>query len=190
MNEESRIGRDLKALENFILLVLGAVERRISLLHLEKEIFLLWNFHSQIKGYLYFIKHYRGPFSREIQEAVTDPVYLEDCWIYTPPKQGDRLSGGYIELTKSGKEEYKRIVEAIGNQDNLLHLLAGIKMVRELYDKLSLEELLLLIYDTYPEYTERSEVYTEIKNKKKQLAERLMKKEVIDRERFESLLRV
>lgn len=190
MSVEPVIDLRQKGLENFILLVLGVVDRRISLLHLEKEVFLLWNFHPKIKEYLNFIKHYRGPFSKEIQEAVQDPVYLEDCWIYIPPRRGDKLSGGHVELTDRGREEYNRLVKKIGEQEDLLHLLAGMKMVRELYDKLSMEELLLLIYDTYPEYSEKSIVYREIERKRRLLAERLMKKGIIDEERFESLTRV
>ena len=190
MSSESVIDLRQKGLENFLLLVLGAVDRRISLLHLEKEVFLLWNFHPKMKEYLTFIKYYRGPFSKEIQEVVLDPVYLEDHWIYTPPRRGDRLSGGHVKLTNRGREEYSRLVRKIGEQETLLHLLAGIRMVRELYDKLSMEELLLLIYDTYPEYSEKSKVYREIERKRRLLAERLVKKGVIDEERFESLVRV
>ena len=190
MSIEPVIDRRQKGLENFILLILGVVDKRISLLHMEKEVFLLWNFHPRIKEYLNFIKHYRGPFSKEIQETIQDPFYLEDYWIYTPPMKGDRLSGGYVKLADKGREEYHRLVKKIEKKEELLHLLAGMKMVRELYDKLSMEELLLLIYDTYPEYSEKSKLYGEIECKKKMLAERLMKKGIIDEERFESLARV
>lgn len=190
MNVESVIDRRQKGLENFILLLLGVVDRRISLLHLEKEVFFLWNFHPKIKEYLNFIKHYRGPFSREIQEAIQDPLYLEDHWVYTPPRGRDKLSGGYVELSDTGREEYDRLIKEIGKQEDILHLLAGMKMVRTLYDRLTMEELLLLVYDTYPEYSEKSNVYREIKRKGKLLAERLKKKGVIDEERFDSLMRV
>lgn len=46
-------------------------------------------------------------------------------------------------------------------------ILAAMKMVRELYDKLTPEELLLLIYDTYPEYREKSNVYYGIQKSKR-----------------------
>ncbi|MGB8215903.1 MAG: hypothetical protein WCE94_01255 [Candidatus Methanoperedens sp.] len=177
-----------RGLENFILLVLGMVDNKISLLHLEKEVFLLWNFHPQIKQYLTFIKHFRGPFSKEIQESILNPFYLDDYWMYIPPKKGDNLSGGYIELTNLGKKEYKRLVNKIREDDDLLHLLAGIKTVRELYDKLTKEELLLLIYDTFPVYIEKSKVYKDIESKKAKLAESLLNKGFIDLERYNSLL--
>lgn len=186
MQQNDDVDLKQKGLENFILLVLGMSDRKISLLHLEKEVFLLWNFHKKIKPYLKFIKHYRGPFSKEIQETVLNPMYLEGHWIYISPS--DKLSGGYVQLTLKGKMEYKRLFEKIQKNDEMLHLLAGIKMVRELYDKLSLEELLLLIYDTYPEYIERSDVWNDIKKKKSQLAASLKKKGVVSDERYCSLV--
>ena len=171
-----------KGLENLILLVLGATDKKISVLHLEKEVFLLWNFHPKIRDYLSFIKHYKGPFSKEIQETIKDPLYLENHWTYVPPKRGDKLSGGFVGLTPMGREEYKRLEQKIKERnDELIHLLAGIKIVRELYDKLTMEELLFLIYDTYPDYIEKSNVYKDIECKKSQLVENLIKKGVMDR---------
>ena len=113
-------------------------------------------------------------------------MYLEGHWNYVSSR--DRISGGYVQLTPKGKQEYKRLVEKLQDNEDMLHLLAGIKMVRELYDKLSLEELLLLIYDTYPDYTERSEVWEDIKKKKSQLAISLKRKGVASDERYLSLV--
>lgn len=175
-----------KGIENFIVLILGTGKKNISLLHLEKEIFLLWNFHPMIKKFLDFIEHYRGPFSKEIQETVLYPFYLEDCWKYIPPKKGDSLSGGYVELTEKGIREYNRLLDNIGADEDLKHLLSGMKIVRQLYDKLTLEELLLLIYDTYPEFTKKSNVYDQIKKKKEKISTSLMKKGLIDEKRKES----
>lgn len=176
-----------KGLENFMLLVLGVCDRKISLLHLEKEVFLLWNFDKSIKPYLNFIKHFRGPFSKEIQETILNPFYLEDTWIYFSPSRKDHLSGGYVELSEKGKREYRKLLDKIRKNGEVLHLIAGIKMVRELYDKLSLEELLLLVYDTYPEYIRKSTVYKEIENNKSQIANDLKKKGIVDFERYTSL---
>jgi hypothetical protein len=46
MRKNNEVDLKQKGLENFILLVLGMCDRKISLLHLEKEVFLLWNFIS------------------------------------------------------------------------------------------------------------------------------------------------
>jgi hypothetical protein len=177
----------LKALEKFILLTLGAVDRPISILHLEKEVFLLWNFHPDIRQYLNFVKHYKGPFSQEISKIVHHPFYLEGCWEYVPPQKSNDLGGGFVGLTQSGRIEYQRMYSAAKNKESLLPLLSGINIVRNLYDNLSYEELLLLIYDTYPEYTEFSKVSKEIERKKIYIAQKLLKDGIIGTERFDEM---
>ncbi|MFA5214180.1 MAG: hypothetical protein WC406_12650 [Methanoregula sp.] len=67
-------------------------------------------------------------------------------------------------------------------------ILAAMKMVRELYDKLTPEELLLLVYDTYPEYQKRSNIFDNIQKSKKKLADSLMTKGYIDEDRYEDLM--
>jgi hypothetical protein len=177
----------LKALENFVLLTLGAIDRPVSILHLEKEVFLLWNFHPDIHHYLNFVKHYKGPYSEEISKILRNPFYLNNCWDYYPPSSSDELTGGYVELTDTGRQEYKKFYSEAKKRESLLPLLSGIKMVREIYDKLSPEELLLLIYSTYPEYTEYSKIFNAIKRKRVPLAKNLLKSGLIDNERFEEI---
>jgi len=181
MEEEDIDEEELKqkGLENLILLVLGENKEKISVLHLEKEMFLLWNFHPQIKSYLKFIKYYRGPFSREIQESAINPIFCEKCWVYIPPNKADKLSGGYVKITETGIKEYNRIYAELKKDDEILHLLTGIKLVRRLYSKLSLEELLLLIYTTYPEYIRKSHVYNDISKNKEKLLEKLLEKSIL-----------
>jgi hypothetical protein len=177
-----------KGLESLILLIIGASSRPISLLHLQKETFLLWNYHPYMKDFLHFIKHYRGPFSSEVEKVVFYPFYLDGCWSYVPPPRNDKLSGGFVELTPKGLKKYHELFQKARKNDNLIVLLTGIQVVRELYDKLSLEELLLLIYDTYPEYKLRSNVSKAIFQKRKSLAQEIYKKGFIDKERMESLV--
>lgn len=178
----------LKALENFVLLSLGAIDRPISVLHLEKEVFLLWNFHPDIHHYLNFVKHYKGPFSEEISKIIHHPFYLNNCWEYHSQLGPIDLSGGYVGLTDTGRAEYRRLYFEAKKRESLLPLLSGIKMVRELYDNLSSEELLLLIYSTYPEYTEFSKIYKDIERKKKPLAKSLLNRGLIDDKRFEEII--
>jgi len=195
MNEEVSVDFETRqrGFERFILLVLGSGLRKISMLHIEKEIFLLWNFHPAIRSYLKFVKHLRGPYSTEIEETIINPMYFENLWEYVPPKKGDMLSGGHIQITEMGVKEFQRFEEKLRGEAeakrrvDLLHLLAGIKMVRGLYDELSLKELLLLIYDTYPDFIEKSEVYTTIEMDKPKLAHNLLKKRLIDEDRFNAL---
>ncbi|AKB27887.1 hypothetical protein MSSIT_1168 [Methanosarcina siciliae T4/M] len=178
----------VKGLENLILLIIGASNRPISLLHLQKEAFLLWNFHPYMKDFLHFIHHYRGPFSSEVEKAVLYPFYLDDCWSYQKPPKNDELSGGYFKLTPQGIEKYHNLFQNAQKNERLSLLLTGIQVVRELYDKLSFEELLLLIYDTYPEYKVRSNVSNGIFKKRKVLAQELYRKGFIDERRMKSLI--
>ena len=133
----------LKSLENLILLVLGASNSRTSVLHIQKEVFILWNFHPSIKDFIYFVKHYKGPFSFEIDKIIHHPFYLDGCWVYEFPRKDDDLSGGYVILTDKGIMEYERIYKEAIKNESLRTLLTGIKMVRELYDNLSFEELII-----------------------------------------------
>jgi len=176
------------ALEHLILLLLGANDQKISILHLEKEAFFLWNFHPDIKKFMGFISHYRGPYSEEIEQIIKNPFNLINCWTYIPPTRYDTLSGGYVELTPHGRREYQRLYAASSVNPQMGPILAAMKMVRELYDKLSLEELLLLIYDTYPEYQKKSNVFDDIQKSKKRLAGNLVKKGYIDEDRYEDLM--
>jgi hypothetical protein len=188
MQQRNTMDTRSRALEHLILLLLGARDQKISLLHLEKEAFFLWNFHPDIKKFMRFISHYRGPYSEEIQQVIRNPFNLINCWTYTPQAWHDTLSGGYVELTPHGRSEYQRLYAASLANPQMEPILAAMTMVRELYDKLSMEELLLLIYDTYPEYQKKSDVFEAIRKSKKRLAENLVKKGYIDEDRYEDLM--
>ena len=188
MQQRNTMDTRSRALEHLILLLLGANDQKISILHLEKEAFFLWNFHPDIKKFMGFISHYRGPYSEEIEQIIKNPFNLINCWTYIPPTRYDTLSGGYVELTPHGRREYQRLYAASSVNPQMGPILAAMKMVRELYDKLSLEELLLLIYDTYPEYQKKSNVFDDIQKSKKRLAGNLVKKGYIDEDRYEDLM--
>ena len=188
MQQRNTMDTRSRALEHLILLLLGANDQKISILHLEKEAFFLWNFHPDIKKFMGFISHYRGPYSEEIEQIIKNPFNLINCWTYIPPTRYDTLSGGYVELTPHGRREYQRLHAASSVNPQMVPILAAMKMVRELYDKLSLEELLLLIYDTYPEYQKKSNVFDDIQKSKKRLAGSLVNKGYIDEDRYEGLM--
>jgi hypothetical protein len=177
-----------KSRENLVLLLLGSAHRPLSMLHLEKEAFLLWKFHPGIKGFVNFIKHYRGPFSKELQKTVISPIYCVGCWTYTYHPEPDRLTGGHIRMKQKGEEEYRRLVSKMRGDPELEELLSAISMVRDLYDTLAPEELLLMVYDTYPEYIEKSDVYSEIDRKRRPISLSLFERGVIDDQRLQSLL--
>ena len=188
MQQRNTMDTRSRALEHLILLLLGARDQKISILHLEKEAFFLWNFHPDIKKFMSFISHYRGPYSEEIQQVIRNPFHLINCWTYIPPAWHDTMSGGYVELTPQGRSEYQRLYAASSANPQMEPILAAMTMVRELYDKLSKEELLLLIYDTYPEYQKKSDVFETIRKSKKRLANDLVRKGFISEDRYEELI--
>lgn len=180
-----------KIRELIILFILANSKERISILHLQKEVFLLWNFDKELKNSINFIKHLKGPFSRDIEETVNYPMVLTHCWKTFKPKRNDKLSGGFIKITSKGLNRYEKIEKEIkeSNFEELLHLLSAAQIVTQIYNKLTLEELLLLIYDTYPAFTKKSSVYNEIYNKKDIIIERLLRKDIIDKEKCISIQR-
>lgn len=180
-----------KLLEYIILLLLGNTsDDKITALHLQKEVFLIQNFDPNIsRDFFNFIKNYKGPFSRRVHETIRSPIFLVDCWRYQKPKGYDKLTGGFISITNQGKKEYEDILIAIkeSNQENLLHLISATKILNDLYSKLNPEEILLLIYDAYPKYTEKSNVYYQLNNKRKTIAKQLYQKGYINLDKCRSL---
>lgn len=186
MSDDS--GAERKAQEWLILLVLGLFpDTKMSMLHLEKEVFILWNFHPMIKDLISFVAHYRGPYSSEIRDIIIEPMYLTDSWEYIPPKSGDSLSGGFVILTSEGHKKYIKYYQALLEDEDLHSLLAGIKIVRTVYDDLSDEELLLLVYDAYPDFRAKSEVADDIYKKRFELTSKLLKRGIISEEKAEYL---
>lgn len=186
MSDDS--GAEREAQEWLILLVLGLFpDTKMSMLHLEKEVFILWNFHPMIKDLISFVAHYRGPYSSEIRDIIIEPMYLTDSWEYIPPKSEDNLSGGFVILTSEGHEKYIKYYQALLEDEDLHSLLAGIKIVRTVYDDLSDEELLLLVYDAYPDFRTKSEVADDIYKKRFELTAKLLKRGIISEEKAEYL---
>ncbi|MBF4474553.1 hypothetical protein [Methanobacterium formicicum] len=180
--------------EFIILIIVGTSSNElISTLHLQKEVFLIQNFDPEIKEeFFHFIKNYKGPFSRRIHETIRNPFFLADSWKYVEPANNDKLTGGFVSITNQGKKEYKELLCSIKNaekdqQKHLFNLLAGIKIVTELYNKLNPEELLLLIYDTYPQYTEKSNIYFQLNKNRAKIASQLYEKGFIDKSKCRSL---
>ena len=169
-----------EVIERYILLFLGVVDRHIpSILHLEKEIFISSNFNPKIKEFVHFEKHYEGPYSQEIKELVEYPLYFISAW---------EIENGKIKITQKGKELFKKLVEIFKDDPKFNRVLEAIRMIRELYDKLTREELLLLIYITFPEYREKSKVFDRVYKKKKEITKSLFRKGLITEKRYKEIL--
>jgi hypothetical protein len=77
------------------------------------------------------------------------------------------------------------------HDEKFIRLLHSFKLIRDIYDKLTKEELLFLIYVTYPEYVELSSIYDRLvkdKEKRMQLSESLLKKGLITADRYRELI--
>lgn len=179
-----------KFIEYLILLIIGDNDKEISLLHIQKEIFLLCNFNEEIKNLYQFVKHYRGPYLDLISESVREPFFLINCWNYFQIKNTNKAYGGFLKITSDGSEEYEKFIEKAKKSSNLdiMHIINAITILNRLYGTLDYEELLLLIYTEFPEFTEKSEEYSKIVLKKEKIAKRLLKKNAISEGKYEELL--
>lgn len=179
-----------KFIEYLILLILGDFNDKLSLLHIQKEIYLLCNFDVELNELFSFVKHYKGPYFDLINVCCEDPFYLDGCWEYFEPNE--KISGGFLKITEKGYDEYSNFIQKIKdeNQENLLHIITAITILNRIYGLLNCEELLLLIYTEFPEYTEKSEVYSNIISKKNSIAKKLFDKKVIDEEKYNELSQI
>ena len=176
----------LKIVEEYIVSLLGTEEKSCpTVWHLQKEIFIFTKMNPKAQQLFNFVKHYEGPYSQVLQDSLRDPMFYEDA--FTTKRNGE------ICLTNQGKETFEDIKNKHTGDEKFIHLLHSLKLIRDIYDKLTKEELLFLIYITYPEYVEFSNIYDRlVKNqeKRKQLCENLLKKGLITMDRYEELITV
>lgn len=172
----------LKIVENYIILLLGIVDRPIpSILHLEKEMFILSRTNPVVANFIPFMRHYKGPYSDVLNDLVKNPLFYTNAY---------RIINGRIQLTPKGKKIFDEIVKANEKNERFRQLLATLKMIRELYDRLSDEELLLLVYVTYPEFRERSDISDRLlsAHKREEIARKLLKKGLITEKRYREIV--
>jgi hypothetical protein len=179
-NEESfeDLFKELKKKEEIIILLLGSSEQHIpSREHIQKELFLLSKAIPQLAKLFRFEKHYEGPYDYGLSDYLDSPLFYRDA--FSIGKDG-------ITLSEKGRVYYKKLIENDPEFQNM-HVL--MKMTRQLYDKLSKDELLFLIYVTYPEYREKSNISDTLMSKRKELAKKLLEKGVITEGRYQELVK-
>lgn len=166
--------------EHLVLLLLGTCESGLhSMLQIQKEFFNLWQSSERIKPLINFIAHYRGPYSDGLKDTVVAPMYLENLWDYIPPSNRDKLTGGFIRINDNGKKEFESFIRLVKEKDNkeLIQLIAAMRLLHDLYDNLSTEELLLMVYinPNNVDFITKSEIYDSIVNSevKEKLYQRL-----------------
>ncbi len=170
---------ETQAKENYLILLLGSADSPIkSKIHLQKEMFILSNSFPKIRDLFIFDKHFFGPWNEELEQIVESPSFYENPF---------NSENGKFYLTKEGKEIYNKLLKDNNDNINFQYLLSGIKLVRAIYDKITPDELMLLIYLEYPDFKINSEKYKELvenKQKKRKLLNELLKKGIISEEKY------
>jgi len=170
--------------EKFVILLLGSSPDPLpSFWHLQKEVFIIAQTYPKTETLFKFDKGYEGPYCQALEDTAQEPIYHEDAM---------QISNGRILLTDKGKKMYRVFANELASNPKFLPLLSSMKMVRAIYDKLTIDELLFLIYSTYPKYAVFSN-YSDrlLKNQqgRKSICESLLKKELITEQRYTELLR-
>ena len=95
-------------------------------------------------------------------------MYLDNHWDYLPPGSKDRLTGGFIKINDNGIKEFNKFMRIIKEKKmvELIQLIAAMRLLHDLYDDLSSEEFLLLVYVNpgNKEFIKKSEIYDSIVN--------------------------
>ena len=131
---------DAEFVERYMILLLGVNDDSLpSDLHLQKEIFLLSNFKEIVAESFNFQKHYFGPYSQVLDEALKNPAYFPSAFNFNEKR---------IFLTNTGKKEFISMVKKFSKEKDFQIILSSLKLLRSLYDKLTRDELLFLIYET------------------------------------------
>jgi len=172
----------MQNIEKYLIILLGIDDHSIpSLTHLQKEMFVLSKTIPKIGESIKFQKHYLGPYSDDLNDIVKEPVFFPNAFKFD-------VNRGY-RITDEGKEILKKMIDFNKDNPKFIQLLSIAKMTRKLYDRLSRDELLLLIYLTYNEFTEFSSVSDNLLSsmKKRELARRLLDKGVITESRFKEI---
>jgi hypothetical protein len=173
----------ISIIEKYVILLLGVGNRPVpSMWHVEKELFILSKSNSKIQKFFEFEKHYNGPYSQVLKEVVEEPLYFADAFA---------LNEKGLYLTPSGKKIFNRLLEENKLDKKFTELVSALKLIRSLYDELSVEELLFVVYITYPEYTKFSNISDKVlknKEKRKQLSKNLLRKRLITEKRYKELI--
>jgi len=174
---------DIEIIEKYLVLLLGVVDRPMpSKIHLQKELFLLSKANPKIADFIDYEKHYKGPYSAELDDISKDPLF------YTNAFEFDKYQR--LFLTNEGKKIFKNLIEENSKNPRFKELLKLIKMTREVYDKLSKNELLFLVYATYKDYTEKSDISNHLLSKisRKNFSKKLLEKGLISENRAKELI--
>jgi hypothetical protein len=178
----SRDPKDAHAVvEQYILMFLGVCADPIpSELHLQKELFIFRNYNKDASESLGFVKRFDGPYSAEVSRAIDSPVHLLGAW---------KRSDNGIALSPEGMEAFKELVTLFNGVEPFSLLFESIKLIRRMYDRLSRDELLLLVFLTYPDNVVESSYSADIYARKETLASSLLSRGLITDGRYNEIIK-
>lgn len=166
--------------EQYILMFLGVcADPMPSELHIQKELFIFRNYNKDASENLGFVKRFDGPYSVEVSRALDSPVNLLGAW-----KRSDKG----IALSLEGRKVFKELLSLFNGDEHFSMLLESIKLIRRMYDPLSWDELLLLVFLTYPDYVEESSYSADIYARKETLASSLLSRGLITDGRYNEII--
>jgi predicted HTH domain antitoxin len=143
--ESSNLADSLDILQCYILAILGARNKEPvrERLWLQKEVFLIANTNRKLADASGFAPHLQGPFSESVEAALAD---LKSLGLVSYDEYG-----GQIQLTRAGEGEYERLAEDMPSK-----VKDQVEDIKDSFNDLTENELLVFIYYSYPEMTAES----------------------------------
>lgn len=157
------------------LLLSGADKPITSKVNFQKELFLLIKAMPQFETLFDFMSHRLGPYSNSAEHVIENNPEL-----FVADNTGIYLSGEGEQFSSSIEKEMR--------PENFERLMQSIRFIRSVYDHLSDDEFMFLVYRTYG-YTEKSDRFDALMKRKKQLADSLLRKKIITHQRYLELLK-
>jgi hypothetical protein len=174
---------NVEVIERYIILLLGVRDRPIpTATHVQKELFALTRANPRMAERIPFDRHHLGPYSDDVKSISRNPIYHRDAYVVD---ENNRL-----HLTDGGRAVFDDLVSGNSADPRFKELLAIMTMVRDLYDDLTVDEVLFLVYVTYGEYTERSSRAEDLlsPSARRRLSKSLLRKGAITSKRYEELV--
>jgi hypothetical protein len=157
------------------LLLSGADTPIASKVNFQKELFLLIKAMPQFETLFDFMSHRLGPYSNSAEHVIENNPEL-----FVADNTGIYLSGEGAQFTSTVEKEMR--------PENFERLMQSIRFIRSVYDHLSDDEFMFLVYRTYG-YTEKSDRFDALMKRKKQLADSLLRKKIVTHQRYLELLK-
>jgi hypothetical protein len=162
--------------KKLIALLLSGADRPVSSkVNFQKELFLLIKALPQFESLFDFMPHRLGPYSNAADHTLENNPDL-----FSISRHGIHLQEEGTKFSESVLREMKPA--------NRKQMLDAIQFIRSVYDRLTDDEFMFLIYMTY-NYTEKSDRFEDLLKHRKQLADGLERKKIITHQRYLELVK-